>query len=73
MAHEMSISMQSIALQVLNVTGNQLSEAAIAQFSQQSYQLISDYQYGTEDWPDYEDEDEEEEEYRFTRHTALYE
>ncbi len=60
----------STALKALNVTGNKFSEAAISQLSQQSCQLISDYQYGIDDWPDYDNEEEAD---SFTRHTALYE
>jgi hypothetical protein len=58
-------------LKALNVTGNQLSSSAIAQLSQQPYQLISTYQYGLNEFPDYEDENYDEN--RTTRHAALYE
>jgi hypothetical protein len=68
-------------LKVLNVTGNYISPHTMAQLSQQSYQVISDYQvrheedgryYDEEDSDDY-DEDESYNARQRSRHYALYE
>jgi hypothetical protein len=62
---------EPIRFAVLDITGNKLSDDAIAQLSQQPYQVISDYQFGVNDWDD--DEEEDDESRRMTRHSALYE
>jgi hypothetical protein len=60
-----------IKFEVLNITGNKLSDNAIAQLAKQPYQVISDYQFGVNDWDD--DDEEDYESRRMNRHSALYE
>jgi hypothetical protein len=61
---------ESVKFDILNITGNKLSDEAIAQLAQQPYQVISDYQFGVNDW---DDDEEDYESRRMTRHSALYE
>lgn len=58
-------------LKVLNVTGNKLSQEAIAKLAQQSYQIISSHQFGLQDYK-YPENEEGYEERRMSRHDALY-
>lgn len=60
-------------LKILDVTGNQLSDEAVSRLASYAAQVVSDYQFGTNDYDYYNEEGESDPERRMNRHHALYE